>query len=236
MSKVIRLGCVDSTNKYALRELSELEHLDVVWAEEQTQGRGRLERTWLSPAGHNLYFSIVLKDRPPQQESGLITLLAALAVTQVLRKQALYPQISWPNDILIDKKKVCGILAEATSKAIIVGIGLNVHMPLELLRTIDQPATALHLETSKPLDRETLLQEILQTFTEMYAQALRYGFSTFIQSWQNELGIINKKVQVVLPHKIFTGIVTAITEDGGLVVMNEKAQEKIVCGDVHYVD
>ena len=137
----------------------------VVVAKEQSGGRGKPGSLWFSPPG-GLYFSVILKPRKNPDDLAPITLLVAQAVASVLPAKA---EIKLPNDLLVNGKKICGILTEKTGEALIIGIGLNVNIetfPAEL------NATSLKLETSKTWDLATLLQAILAELKKEYSQFL----------------------------------------------------------------
>ena len=137
----------------------------VVAAEEQSGGRGKPGSSWFSPLG-GLYFSVILKPRKNPDDLSPITLLVAKAVASVLPVKA---EIKLPNDLLVNGKKICGILTEKTGEALIIGIGLNVNIdsfPSGL------NATSLKLETSRNWDLDTLLQAILAELKKEYSQFL----------------------------------------------------------------
>ncbi|WP_444659958.1 biotin--[acetyl-CoA-carboxylase] ligase [Caproiciproducens sp. R2] len=170
---VFSFDSIDSTNAQAKRQaLSGAPNGSLFIAERQTGGKGRLGRTWESPSGTGLWFSVLLRpDSLPVQVTG-ITLLAGLAVCRAIRKQTDTPaMIKWPNDIVIGSKKVCGILTEMAAEIdrieyVVVGIGINVNMenfPDEL----SGKATSLRRECGRPIARIGLLQKILKEFEEI---------------------------------------------------------------------
>ncbi|MDR1453521.1 MAG: biotin--[acetyl-CoA-carboxylase] ligase [Candidatus Margulisbacteria bacterium] len=229
---IIRLDTVDSTNKYALAHLAALADRVVITAEEQTAGRGRLDRVWSSPRGENIYCSIVLKE---QRSNPLLTILAALAVARALRQHNIEAQIKWPNDVLVGGKKICGILAESSGKGLVIGIGLNVNMSEKNLAALDQPATSLRAETGQIHDREEFLRGLLEKFFAFYAETQSAGFANLFEIWQNELNIIGKQIQVQTVRREITGRVIQVTDSGALLVQTAQGVEKILAGDVHVV-
>jgi biotin-[acetyl-CoA-carboxylase] ligase BirA-like protein len=145
---MILLNETDSTNLYAKRNVEDLAHGTVIRAKRQTSGRGQFERKWVDLGSGNLFASIVLKDG---KISGGLTLAVAQAICSVLEGYRLKPEIKPPNDVLINGKKVAGILCESATqgqnlKWVIIGIGVNLHAHKEDLAQIDRPATALNLE------------------------------------------------------------------------------------------
>ncbi|GBR76084.1 biotin-(acetyl-CoA carboxylase) ligase [Candidatus Termititenax persephonae] len=227
---LINLTSVDSTNKYALANLAGLNDRDVVVAETQTAGRGRLNRRWVSPPGENIYCSIVLKNQRPNP---LLTILAALAVAQTIRQSQIDAQIKWPNDIMVNGKKIGGVLAESNSKGLVIGLGVNVNMSAVAAAQIDKPATSLKIETGQAAAKEKILQEILEKFFALYGQVQQEGFAKLLKIWQNELQIINKKVRVQTAGGEIYGTVIQIDNDGALLVETAQGQVRVLAGDVY---
>ncbi len=165
------LESVDSTNAYAKEHGASFEKstLTLISAEEQTGGYGQFQREWLSPKGVNLYatfyFHLPLTFREKVSE---LTLLLSITLKKVLEKNGFQPTLKWPNDVLLNGKKVAGVLCEVTfnpdSIEVILGFGLNVNMEKEDLLKIDQTATSLKNETNKPWDKQSLLEDILEAF------------------------------------------------------------------------
>ena len=243
---------IDSTNKYALENIAKLSDRTVISSNEQTGGRGRLDRKWQSPPDVNIYCSIILKnltDKP-----AMLTVLAALAVMETLRKYDIPAQLKWPNDVLVNQKKICGILAEANADGLVIGIGLNVNMDIsvtaptsplrdgrcsdrildiERSRNVRISATSMLAETGQTFDQGKILNEILENFFIFYDHALAQGFASLMKIWQNELNIIGKKVQVQTVQKTFYGTVTQIDDGGALMIETTQGIEKVLAGDVH---
>ncbi len=155
-----------STNDWAKAHLSSFsrEALHVISSDCQTSGRGRYGRKWISPRGSNLYATFVFFSETAEPVA--ITRLLALTAA------ALFPfecQLKWPNDLLVNGKKIAGILCETSSDAIIIGIGINVHMTAEELAQIDQPATSLQLETGRDYSVKELLHDLSGRFASELA-------------------------------------------------------------------
>jgi len=154
------------------QRLLEEEHSEgaVALTEEQTEGRGRLGRSWLSPPGVSLLFSLLLE--PPVETAQLpqLTLVAGQAVSDAIGNvTGLAPEIKLPNDVLIGGRKTAGILAEARDRRVVLGIGVNVNVPAEELpQQIDPPATSLMLEAGREIDRVELLVELLDRLERAY--------------------------------------------------------------------
>ncbi|HEY7543426.1 MAG TPA: biotin--[acetyl-CoA-carboxylase] ligase, partial [Blastocatellia bacterium] len=178
-STLIRLDTVTSTNDIA-REMAGrgAEEGLVVTAKEQSAGRGRKGREWASPAGEGLYLSLLLRPRIRAADASLLSLSAALAVAETLRFDfRIEADIKWPNDILVNERKVCGILVEVTSTGpdthrIILGIGVNLNhrsFPPELRVT----ATSLRLETGEPVAIDEFRDQLLELIAYWYEQWLK---------------------------------------------------------------
>jgi BirA family transcriptional regulator, biotin operon repressor / biotin---[acetyl-CoA-carboxylase] ligase len=169
---IIRFKELSSTNDYALANLEQLAHQDVVVADIQTKGRGQFERSWCSDNPGNLYMSLVLKEYLTAPFMPQVTLKMSGVVVAVLRgylegRDARYcVSTRAPNDVLVDGKKIAGVLAEAKTqgekvKGCVVGIGVNLNMSKEELAKIDQPATSLNLFLGKSVDKEDFLRRML---------------------------------------------------------------------------
>ncbi len=186
---VLILETVDSTNAEALRRLA-LGNVApyAVVAEQQTFGRGRRGRVWVSPFGENLYFSLVIKvERGVKQLEGL-SLVVGLAVAEALRGAGLKKVgLKWPNDVLVDGRKIAGILLELVGDLadvchVVIGVGINVNM-LRAPKTIDQDWTSASLEVGGLIDRNALLMALQTQLDEYLAAHVRHGFAAFTDEW-----------------------------------------------------
>lgn len=173
----ILLDEVDSTNAYASRRAAELPHGTFVMADAQTAGRGRLDRRWHSPSGGNVYMSVVVKVFPPVPTAalpGVLTLTMALAASDVIRREGIVATLKWPNDVLVEGRKIAGILAQATYEghrvtAAIVGVGINVNMTAGELAEVDRPATSLAVCVGRSLDATAIAREVAARFLDRLA-------------------------------------------------------------------
>ena len=187
--QILRFESLPSTNREAAGRAAQgaAEGLCIV-AAEQTAGRGRLQRQWISPKDAGLYFSIVLRPRFEQASWPLLTLMAAVAVHDALHEACAFEtDIKWPNDILAGEKKLCGILAETVEtslgRAVVVGIGINLtnlSFPVEL----EAVATSVETCTGRPPDLEVVLDALLRSLAKHY-EALRQssGPAMIIREW-----------------------------------------------------
>jgi BirA family biotin operon repressor/biotin-[acetyl-CoA-carboxylase] ligase len=238
---ILRFDSLPSTNTEAQRQAAQgaPEGLCVV-AREQTKGRGREGRIWISPTDAGLYFSIVLRPvRLVTRAWPLLTLMAALAVRDALWEACeLETDIKWPNDILVNERKLCGILAETieteTGRAVVVGIGINLDeraFPPEL----KEVATSIMSQTGRTPDREALLQSLIRSLGERYQllQAAN-GEAEIIREWSRcSSYALNRHVRVALVKETFTGWTRGLEPDGALRVETEQGEIRIIrAGDV----
>lgn len=183
----------------------------VVVAEEQTQGRGRLDRSWVSPPRAGLTLSVLIRPDLPPERLGWLPLLGGLAVAQALRRQAEVDAVlKWPNDVLVGDRKVCGLLAEAVDGAVVLGIGLNVTTRREELPVPE--ATSLALEGAVVTDRDTLLRAVLRTLADVL------GDRSY-PSYRELCSTLGREVRVLLPGgATVEGTAEAVDDEGRLVV------------------
>jgi BirA family transcriptional regulator, biotin operon repressor / biotin---[acetyl-CoA-carboxylase] ligase len=221
---------IDSTNRYALEQATKGagEGLVVV-ADEQTAGRGRLGRAWVAPPQASLLVSVVLRPQLPVERRHLLTLAAALAAVEAVDEVAgVVASIKWPNDVVVADRKLAGILAEAASDAVVVGMGLNVRwdaFPPELTRT----ATALNLcGASDDVDTSTVLAAWLPALESRLSHV-----DDIPAAAQERSATLGRPVRVELPSEVLTGIATSLTDDGYLVVRQDDGIERVITsGDV----
>jgi len=179
--------CLASTQSWARTHLASCspEKLTVITADCQTSGRGQYGRRWISPPGINIYASFVFFER--NLDPLTLNHLLALSASHLLQTLGVTSQIKWPNDLMVDRKKIGGILCETTAEATILGIGLNVNMPPEQLSNIDQPATSLlcHTGLSHPLP--PLIEALATQFASNLTLYIKSGFTPFSSTFQKLL-------------------------------------------------
>lgn len=186
----------------------------VIAAREQTQGRGRREREWLSSTGENLTFSIFLRGSYDRRKLPAASMAAAVAVAELLEAEGLKPSLKWPNDVLVNGKKICGILSEGISDGVIIGIGLNVNM--QNAEHIDQPATAILMETGKRRDIDELLGKLLKRLSIHLDEWGRFGFSGIRNDWEARVRGAGQIVSVRDGGTVRTGVLAGFGESGEL--------------------
>jgi BirA family biotin operon repressor/biotin-[acetyl-CoA-carboxylase] ligase len=225
-----------STNTF-LKELAELKAQlpsgTVVAAREQTQGRGRMAREWLSGTNENLTFSLFLSDKIEMHKWPSATMAAAVAVAELLEKEGVNASLKWPNDVLVNGRKICGILAERIAQGLIIGIGLNVNM--QAADHIDQPATSLWMETGRRRNVDELLEKLLKHLSVRLDEWVQGGFSSVRKHWEPKVPNLGKPVAVRDGGAIRTGLLAGFGEDGELLLRDETgAVSAIWAGDVSY--
>ncbi len=206
----------------------------VVVAETQTASRGRMGRRWISDEG-NLYFSVLF--RPEADALPLLSPLAGVAVARSIRQVAgVYPTIKWPNDIMIDGRKVAGILAESALSGsqiqhAVVGIGVNVALDVSAAPEIAATATSLNHASGLETDRAELLRRILQHMDALYLD-LRRGRSP-IAEWRRWLDTLGQRVTVTHHGATETGLAEAIDEHGNLLLRTDAGELlTLTAGDI----
>ncbi|HET7286864.1 MAG TPA: biotin--[acetyl-CoA-carboxylase] ligase [Pyrinomonadaceae bacterium] len=230
--KVLRYESLPSTNTELARMASEGAAEGVaILADEQTAGRGRLQRAWSSPKGAGLYFSILLRPRIPVDLWPLITFMAALAVGDALQEAAgLRTDIKWPNDLLSGERKICGILSEAietpAGRAVIVGIGIN------LTPSAFPEATSVAEATGVRPDREAILAALLSALTRWYS--LLGEREKIVAAWSSRSSYtMGKLVQVNNGDEVWQGTTCGVEPDGALRLRTMSGEIKVVrAGDV----
>lgn len=237
---ILRFDTINSTNTEAIKQAKQGadEGLCVV-ARQQTAGRGRHGRTWISESDTGLYFSIVLRPKIENKFLPLLTLMTAVAVFDTLAElYKIEPDIKWANDVHVDEKKVCGILAEMTETisgtAIVVGIGINLtssNFPPEL----ENIATSIEAEIEQKPDVEELLRNLTKQFARHYDDFQKANGAEKIRiEWaQRSSYFKGKSVSVNLGNETVSGITDGLEENGALRVKTENGEVKIVqAGDV----
>lgn len=233
---------IDSTNRFLLDE-NDCPGGTVVLADYQSAGRGRFERMWQSPPGDALLFSIVLKEKFCDFSLSVYPLLSAVAVFNGLNSvlpESTRLTVKWPNDLLLNGKKVCGILAQSRMKGskcekLVVGIGLNVNQPPEFFRKDLKKATSVFQETGKLWNRFEILKRVLEEMDLLLNILQDSGECSIIQMWQRACDSMGRKIAIDDGRKIVEGIFTGIAEDGALQLNTDSETHIFYAGDVTVV-
>lgn len=212
-------------------------HGTLVVSEIQNRGRGRRLRAWSSPKGQGAWMSVILRPDVEPERASMITLLSAMAVYDVLESMGYSCQIKWPNDLVINGKKVCGILTEMSAQPelinyIVVGIGINVNnrqFPEEL----KDVATSLALEKTVPVRRSELIAAVMTAFEGYYRDFLKYHQLEFVRNMYNDrLVNMNKEVYIVEKDRTKKGKCLGIDQNGCLIAVIDGQEEHIMSGEV----
>jgi len=236
-----RFDEVGSTNDIA-KELAQQGAAEgtAVVAEAQTAGRGRLQRRWASPRGKGIYLSVLLRPAIPVTRAPQLTMLAAVAVARAIRRvTGLEARTKWPNDVMIGEKKVCGILTEVSAQGMalnfaVVGIGINVSMtPEDLPEDVRDDATSLAMESGQPIDREQVLQGVLQSLAEYYHRYRTEPFRSLLDEYKSLDIALGSTVTVIDNQTHIIGIAEDIDEFGTLTLrLPDGRWQRVVTGKV----
>ncbi|MHB9145315.1 MAG: biotin--[acetyl-CoA-carboxylase] ligase [Symbiobacteriia bacterium] len=209
----------------------------IAW--QQTLGRGRLGRDWVSPPG-GLWLSVLLRPPLAPAEVSPLTLVAAVAVAEAIEQvSGLHPGIKWPNDLLVGGRKVCGVLTELAAEAdrvsyVVLGIGINANLTKEQLpnQAATQP-TSLLLATGKPVSLPNLAAAVLDRLEKWYGRFLQAGFAPVRRRWLELSATIGHEVTATLPSGTVVGTAVDLAEDGALVLaLPNGERRRILAGDV----
>ncbi|XKE82321.1 biotin--[acetyl-CoA-carboxylase] ligase [Oceanobacillus kapialis] len=217
-------------------------HGTVIIADEQSSGRGRMDRVWHSKKGKGIWMSVILRPEIPPYMAPQLTLMTATAIADVLDQyDGINPKIKWPNDILIENKKVAGILTEMQAEQdriqyVVIGMGLNVNQAdNELPDAIHYRATSLRKETANEWQIITLVQQILQAMEAQYDTFLKRGFSEIKTKWESYGFRIGEKISYHQGRENKQAIFSGIAADGALLVeLANGNKEKIYSAEIDW--
>jgi BirA family transcriptional regulator, biotin operon repressor / biotin---[acetyl-CoA-carboxylase] ligase len=216
----------------------------VVLADSQTGGKGRRGRAWSSPAGVNLYCSVVLRPSIMPHEAPQLTFLSAVAAARAIELTTkLTPEIKWPNDLLVSGKKVAGLLNEMSAETdginfVILGIGINLNMTAELFPDdLRHPATSLLMESGVRVDRSLFAATMLNELDRLYADFLAHGFGPVREEWQRRCNANGRQVLVNdSGTECIGGRFIGIDSDGAMLLRSDNDKlHRITCGDVRVI-
>jgi BirA family biotin operon repressor/biotin-[acetyl-CoA-carboxylase] ligase len=249
-SDILFFESIDSTNITAMKLAEKgCAQGTVIIADGQTQGKGRLGRTWLSPKGKNLYMSIILRPEIPLRDATVLTLMSAVACASAIKRLFPIPvSIKWPNDIMASDKKLGGILTEIKADIdrilyAVIGIGINVNfdiadMPDEIKTTatsikIEQKGRRAEVQNSSDFSRTLVAIEIIKELDRWYSILLNSGKNPIIENWLRLSSTIGRTVRVTVRDNVFTGVAELIDDEGMLILkLPDNSFKKISAGDV----
>jgi len=230
---------IDSTNTFA-RSLKEKDapHGTLVVADEQTAGKGRQERQWRSQKGKNLLFSLILKPAFPQEKIRLLPFATALAAADAVEMETgCSVECKWPNDLLVARKKVAGMLIETTMqdevvKNAILGIGINVNQTV-FADDLKEKATSLRLHSSKDFDRVHLLCEVLGELENRYDQLEQFSSQLLLDEWKQRATMFGTTITLAEHSSLLKVTAIDIAPSGALVIEElNGARREVFAGDV----
>ncbi len=229
---------IDSTNSYALKHIEQLEDREVIISDLQTTGHGRFCRKWVSDNQGNLYLTFVLK---PENCSHIanITQYLSVVLVRVLKKYAVSAIIKWPNDVLVDGAKICGILCEASilsgsDRGFALGLGVNLNMSENELSEISQAATSLNLLLERDIDKMEFVRVLCEEFFADYDNFINSGFSTIKFEYESYCNFLSNYIWVSDADGAKTKyLAKSINEDGTLAVIDNSGNEnKLFSADI----
>lgn len=241
---LINADTVDSTNKLLLDKATQgLKEGALAVAETQTAGRGRHNRTWHSPSGLNLYFSLLLWPKVPTTRFPQLAMISAMALRNAILEEIpeLNVKLKWPNDLWLDERKLSGILCECTPeevegrRGIVLGIGLNVNSQMnDFPQELHNIATSLRWKTGQETSRERLLAIFCNQFQEIYDRWQdSESLATFLPEWRKYDALADRIITVDTPTGKLTCPVMGYTDTGIMLLKTNDGVKSISAGDVH---
>ncbi|WLV25950.1 biotin--[acetyl-CoA-carboxylase] ligase [Aciduricibacillus chroicocephali] len=230
---IIHRESIDSTQFLAHQTARDgAAHGTVIIADEQTKGKGRMNREWHSAPGKGIWLSMILRPQLLPYLAAQLTLLAATVLADVVNEHiGVRPQIKWPNDILINGKKTAGILTEMQAEQdqiqyVVIGMGINVNQAeVELPENISYKATSIRAESGKEWDIKELIQQILQTFEHAYESYIENGFPEVKEKWESYGFKIGEMIDIKTMQDEWRSEFLGIAEDGALLATDREGHE-----------
>ncbi len=242
---VVVHNSVESTNDLAMSLATKggIAPGTVLVADHQTRGKGRLGRIWESPAGKNIYVSLVIRPELEPKDTTMLTILAAVAGALALQRSCNIPvSIKWPNDLLISHKKLGGILTEVRADpdrvaVAAIGMGINVNMDRRCLpETIKDIATSVRIETGKNHSRNEIIIQLLREFEQWYAVLKKEGKKPLLEAWRKNSSTLGRKINVVMRDITWSGIAEDIDDNGMLILKMHSGERKTISsGDISFL-
>jgi BirA family transcriptional regulator, biotin operon repressor / biotin---[acetyl-CoA-carboxylase] ligase len=231
---------VGSTNAVAAELSEKISEGAVILAEGQEKGRGRLGRTWISPAGVNIHMSVILRPKMEIRDATLITIMAAVTCATALKKATgLDISIKWPNDLTVSGKKLGGILTDLKTEkgmihAAIVGIGINVNSDTDTFPgDVNKIATSVKKETGNPSSREDIAIAVLNEMDKWYTILQGGDNNVLLSAWKRLTSTLGKKVVVIVGEETLNGVAEAIDDEGRLLLRLPSGEiKRISSGDL----
>ncbi len=236
---IISFEKLDSTNTYSKKNIETLADKTVISADLQTSGYGRFNRSWVDLGSENIYMTFVLK--PSDRLSGIhanLTQYLSVILCKQFEEMGLSPQIKWPNDVLLNGKKVCGILAETVIKGnvlkgIVLGIGVNLNASIENLNEIDRPATSVNIELGHTINKQEFMQKLVENFFAQYHEFLITGFLFIKEDYEKRASFLEQQLKIGVFSIIKEGFCKGVDDNGNLILLMPDGKiEKINMGEI----
>ncbi len=225
-SKFYKLAETGSTNDYMQQILRHAPEGTVVIADTQTSGKGRKGRSWYSPEG-GLWMSVLLK----HNQNCMVSLIAGVAICEALTQYDIDAKIKWPNDILLNSRKIAGILPEVVDEKVILGVGINLNVR-EFPDDLKAKASSIFIETRKHLDPQTFYHHLCKSLDVYYGLLRKEEVDTLLSKWREHTLMRGRDVSIELPDRLVVGKVLDIDRQGALIVMRaDYGIEHIIAGD-----
>ncbi len=238
--KIYHYDRVSSTNDLAKKIARKgTEDRIVILAETQAYGKGRLGRRWLSPMG-GVWLSIILRPQFSPKEALKLTFVMSSAVAKTIKAMyGLETEVKWSNDVLVEGRKVCGILTETSTREdivdfVVVGVGINANVDLESFPSnLRNSVTSLKHELGRKIERKALTKSLLQNFESRYRRLQQGLWSVLLREWKSLAAFLGSHVEVAGFDEVLYGKAVDVVEDGALIIrLDDGTLKKIVAGDV----
>ncbi|MBI5848550.1 MAG: biotin--[acetyl-CoA-carboxylase] ligase [Nitrospirae bacterium] len=236
---------VESTNDLAMSLVTkgEIAPGTVLVADHQTRGKGRLGRTWESPAGKNIYITLIIRPELEPRDTTMLTIVAAVAGALTLQKSCnIAVSIKWPNDLVMSDKKLGGILTEVRADpdrvaVAVIGIGMNVNMNAgNLPEVIKDTATSVKIETGKNHRRNKIILQLLREFEKWYGILKKEGKKPLLDAWRTNSSTLGRKIKVIMRDDTWSGIAEDIDENSMLILRMHSGERKTISsGDISFL-
>jgi BirA family biotin operon repressor/biotin-[acetyl-CoA-carboxylase] ligase len=225
-NKFYRLTEIDSTNDYVKQILTHAPEGTVVVADVQTAAKGRMGRSWYAPEG-GLWMSVLLQ----HQQNCLVALIAGVAICEAFEPYNIAPRIKWPNDILLNGKKIAGILCEIIDDKIILGIGINLNVQQFPDDLIDK-ASSVFIETKKHFDTQSFYHHLCKSLDSNYRILKEHNIDTLLSKWRKYSLMLGRDVSISVHDRMVVGKVLDVDYQGALIVMRaDYGIEHIIAGE-----
>lgn len=221
---ILVFDTLPSTNQYLLEQAVHFPNKTVVClADQQTAGRGRRGNAWSSPAGSNIYCSVLWHTSLDASLLGGMNLVTGISIAEMIADidKSLSPQLKWPNDVYLNEKKLAGILIEMvpgkhSNCSLVIGIGININMPAHGATEINQPWTDLYACTSAHLSRNTIIAILLTRLLSNLITFTTRGAETFVEKWQPYDYLLGKSIRIATENGIINGTAEGVDASGQL--------------------